>query len=171
MIGKWVKIFGVGFGPDTKVTFGGIAATTISLAGGGLLFAVAPAHSAGPADVAVHNPGGLDATLAGAYTYLPVTLTVTPSAVNPGGAVTVSWTAPGAGQFSGDWIGLYKVGDPNDVYISYEYTGGTSSGSHRFVLPLQPGWYEFRYLPDDGYYDAARSNPITVILVAGGSLH
>jgi hypothetical protein len=166
--GKWVKIFGVGFGPDTKVTFGGIAATTIRLAGGGLLFAVAPAHNAGAADVAVQNPGGPEATLVGAYTYLPVTVTATPTVVSPGATVTVSWTAPG-GQFSGDWIGLYKVGDPNDVYISYEYTGGTSSGSHIFVLPLQPGSYEFRYLPDDGYYDAARSSPITVVMVVGGS--
>jgi hypothetical protein len=85
--------------------------------------------------------------------------------VSPGGDLIVTWTVPG--QYWYDWIGLYKVGDPNGSYISYEYTNGTSSGTVRFRAPLEPGWYEFRYLTNDDYYDAARTLPITVI---GGSL-
>jgi IPT/TIG domain-containing protein len=166
IIGKWVRIFGVGFSLDTTVTFGGTAATEIIVESGGSIFAFAPAHNAGLVDVAVHNAGGLGATLAGAYTYLPVTVTAIATVVSPGGDVIVTWVAP-AGQSSWDWIGLFKVGEPNTNYLSYAYTGGTSSGSRKFVAPLQPGQYEFRYLPDDGYNDAARSSPITVV---GGSL-
>ena len=165
-IGNRVRIFGVGFQPDTQVTFGGVPATDIFVESGGSIFVVAPPHFAGPVDVAVQNPGGVGATFAQAYTYHPVTLTVTPAVVSPRGLLTVTWVAPPA-PFQGDWIGLYKVGDPNEAYLWYEYTGGTNLGSIQFFAPLQPGSYEFRYLPDDGYYDAARSVPITVI---GGSL-
>jgi IPT/TIG domain-containing protein len=159
-IARWVRIFGVGFTSDTKVTFGGVPATDILLQSGGSMFALAPPHSAGPVDIAVQNSGGL-AALAGAYTYQPITVSVTPSIVSPGGDLIVTWTVPG--QYWYDWIGLYKVGDPNGSYISYEYTNGTSSGSVRFRAPLEPGWYEFRYLTNDDYYDAARTLPITVI--------
>ena len=165
-IGEWVRIFGVGFSLDTTVTFGGTAATDIIVESGGSIFALAPAHNAGPVDVAVHNAGGLNATLAGAYTYHPVTVTAIATVVSPGGDLIVTWVAP-AGQSSLDWIGRFKVGEPNENYISYEYTGGLSSGSRGFVAPLEPGWYECRYLLDDAYNDAARSSPITVL---GGSL-
>jgi hypothetical protein len=161
-----VRIFGAGFPSDAKVTFGGVPAPVIYVENGGSILALAPPHTPGPVDVAVQNTSGLGATLAGAYTYHAVTLTVTPPVVSPGGDLIVTWVAP-AGRSQWDWIGLFNVGDPNDYYLSYEYTGGTSSGGVKFVAPLQPGQYEFRYLLDDGYHDAARSLPITVV---GGSL-
>ena len=58
-----------------------------------------------------------------ASSLLPVqssyTLTATPSQVSPGGQLAVSWTAP-TGRPSTDWIALYKVGDPNTVYSSWQ---------------------------------------------------
>ena len=86
---------------------------------------------------------------------------MTPSVVNPGGELTLTWTAP-SGQSEWDWVGLYRIGDPNTNMIWYEYTG-TSSGSRKFAAPTQPGQYEFRYLVDDDYNEAARSGPITVV--------
>jgi uncharacterized protein (DUF1800 family) len=43
-------------------------------------------------------------------------LTAGPSAVAPGGALTVTWTAPN-GSAADDWIGLFRVGEPrgNDI--------------------------------------------------------
>src|SRR5207237_944773 len=55
------------------------------------------------------------------------TLSASPSSVGPGGSVSVQWTAP-AGRPSTDWIGLYRVGDPNTLYLAYQYTGGTPAG-------------------------------------------
>lgn len=163
-IGKWVRIFGVGFLHDTEVTFGGTRATRVIVESLVSIFAVAPSHEMGAVDVTVRNTGGLEATVPGAFTYYPVTLTVTPTVVRPGGELTVSWTAP-AGQSEWDWVGLYKVGEPNTKMIFYEYTAA-SSGSRTFAAPAQPGQYEFRYLVDDDYNDAARAGPITVV---GGS--
>src|SRR5436190_173545 len=36
------------------------------------------------------------------------------------------------------------------------------TGSLSLRAPSDPGQYEFRYLPNDGYTDAARSNTVTV---------
>ena len=161
-IAKWVRIFGVGFLPGAKVTFGGIAATVTIRQSGGSILALAPAHNGGLVDIAVRNTDGLEATLAGAYTYHPVTMMATPTVVSSGVELIVTWTAPAVNSEL-DWIGLFRVGEPNENYISYQYTNGASSGSRKFVAPSLPGQYEFRYLPNDDYFDAARTGPITVV--------
>lgn len=162
LIGKWVRIDGFGFVRGASlVTFGDVRATQTFVESGTTVFAVAPAHEPGSVDVGVSNTGGPGAALPGAYTYFPVTLTATPSVVAPGGQLTVSWTAP-SGLSTLDWIGLFKIGEPNSNFITYEYAE-PRSGSLRFIAPMQPGQYEFRYLVDDEYNDAARSGPITVI--------
>jgi hypothetical protein len=71
------------------------------------------------------------------------------------------WVAPGR-RSSLDWIGLFRIGTPNASYQEawWWYTNG-ASGTRLFKAPAQPGEYEFRYLPDDGYIDVARS-PLTV---------
>jgi len=168
LIGKWVRIDGFGFVRGASiVTFGETRATETVFQGDTTIFAVAPAHEPGTVDVGVTNAGAPGATLPGAYTYYPVTLSVTPSVVAPGGQLTVSWTAP-SGLSALDWIGLYKIGDSNSHFITYEYAE-PRSGSRTFTAPMQPGQYEFRYLVDDEYNDAARSGPITVTAGAFGA--
>jgi glucose/arabinose dehydrogenase len=76
----------------------------------------------------------------------------------------VSWTAP-AGQSATDWIGIYRVGDPEAGFISYQYTGGAPSGSVQFTALSQAGQYEFRYFTNDSFTRVATSNTVTV----GGS--
>jgi hypothetical protein len=63
-----------------------------------------------------------------------------------------------------DWIALLKVGDSSRNYDSgwWDYTKGAASGTFTLSAPIQPGDYEFRYLPDDGYIDVARSTPVKV---------
>jgi hypothetical protein len=106
----------------------------------------------------------------GNHIYLGVTeaptyaLAASPSTVNPGQAITVTWTAP-SGQSALDWIGLYKVGDPDMGYSAWQHTGGTQSGNTTFTAPSQTGEYEFRYFLNNGYTKVATSNTVTV----GGS--
>ncbi|MDQ3665603.1 MAG: PQQ-dependent sugar dehydrogenase [Acidobacteriota bacterium] len=88
-------------------------------------------------------------------------LTASPSTVSSGETITVTWTAP-AGRPANDWIGLYRVGDPETSYISYQYTAGAASGSVPFTAPNQGGQYEFRYFTDDSYNKVASSNTVTV---------
>jgi hypothetical protein len=73
----------------------------------------------------------------------------------------VSWTAP-AGHASNDWVGLFKAGDPNTAYGWWSFTGTANSGSFTLTAPAAAGQYEFRYLPDNGYIDTARSAKVTV---------
>jgi Ca-activated chloride channel family protein len=77
------------------------------------------------------------------------------------GSLSVSWTAP-SGRPSSDWIGLFKVGDPNTLYAWWNYSGGSASGTLNLNAPTQAGSYEFRYLLAGGHTDAARSAPIQV---------
>jgi hypothetical protein len=54
------------------------------------------------------------------------------------------------------------VGVPNNDNGWWDYTGGKTSGTLTLSAPTQAGQYEFRYLPNDGYVDAARSGVVTV---------
>jgi hypothetical protein len=66
--GTQVTITGTGFVAGTAVTFGGAAATGITITSGTSLTAVTPAHAAGAVNVVVSNSNGT-ATLAGGFTY------------------------------------------------------------------------------------------------------
>ncbi|MGH9905337.1 MAG: hypothetical protein ACRD8U_07110, partial [Pyrinomonadaceae bacterium] len=85
------------------------------------------------------------------------TLTASPSSVAPAGSISVGWTAP-SGRPTTDWIGLYKVGDPNTSFLWWRYTQGAASGSFTLNAPTAAGTYEFRYLVNDGFTDVTRSN-------------
>jgi subtilisin family serine protease len=97
-------------------------------------------------------------TAAGAATY---SLSATPASVTAGAPVTVSWTAP-AGSSLYDWIALYPTGSPNNAFVTWQYTGGATSGSFVVSAPTNSGTYEFRYLLNNGYTDVVRSNIVTV---------
>ena len=97
------------------------------------------------------------------------TLTAAPANLNPGGALTVSWTAPG-GRPTNDWIALYPVGGANNAYVWYQYTGGTASGTFHLTAPATLGQYEFRYLLQNGYTVATSSNQVTINLTGSYTL-
>jgi hypothetical protein len=162
IIGKWLKVVGFGLVAGTKITFDGLQAS-IAGASGISLFALAPAHAAGPVDVVVTNPNGSSSTLAGGFTYQDVTVTASAAVVTAGAPVTVSWVAP-PGQSDGDWVGLFKAGETLERW--FVYTGGLVSGTRTLTVPADPGQYEFRYLVDDGYDVAARSGTVTVVAAA-----
>ena len=67
--GTLVTIAGSGFASGATVSFGGTAATEVTVSSGSLITAKTPAHAAGVADVKVTNPSGLSATLANGFSF------------------------------------------------------------------------------------------------------
>ena len=93
-----VTITGTGFLPGATVTVD-VVAMSVTVVNSTTITAIVRAHAAGHADVVVTNPGGSGGTLPAAFTYVFDELfTVTPSseAVDAGGQMSVSWTAPTA---------------------------------------------------------------------------
>jgi hypothetical protein len=91
----------------------------------------------------------------------PYTLSISSASVQPGAAISTTWTAP-AGSSGKDWVSLYPAGNSNTNFGAWIYTNGATSGTFNTTAPATPGTYEFRYLLNDGYTDAARSAPVTV---------
>ena len=56
------------------------------------------------------------------------TVAVSPVTILPGGAITVTWTAP-EGHSPDDWLALYELGAEDSDYIGYVYTDDGASGS------------------------------------------
>jgi hypothetical protein len=89
--------------------------------------------------------------------------------VAAGGELTVSFEAPaGRGcNGGGDWIAIYRVGDPDQTGarnghsdLWYDHVCGATSGTWKLAAPMQPGVYEFRFMVGDAA--VARSNSIAV---------
>jgi hypothetical protein len=159
--GTDVTIVGTGFLTGATVTLGGVRAD-VRLVTGTSISATAPEHADGLVDVVVTNPGGQSGTMVEAFRYQAAELTASPALVTAGSTITVSWLVRVLGF--DDWIGIFRVGEPNTSYLNYKYVGG-ASGTVTFPAPSAPGQYEFRYLPNDGYNDIARSNIVTVTAV------
>jgi IPT/TIG domain len=156
-----VMISGTGFLAGATVTVE-VMAMSVTVVSSTTITAVIPAHSVGQADVVVTNPSGSAGTLSAGFTYSfdePFALTPSTNAVDAGGQMSVSWTAPGAQ--AGDWIAVFPVGGSYDDDW-WGPTSGATSGTHILNAPTRPGQYEFRYLLVGGFVDAARSSPVTV---------
>jgi hypothetical protein len=95
--GTVVTIAGSNFASGATVSFGGSPASSVSFLDASQLKATTPPHAAGSVNVAVTNPDGANAVLAGGFTFGTVSLTV--SGVSPisgpaagGTTVTISGT-------------------------------------------------------------------------------
>ena len=158
-----MQIAGSGFRPGVTVTFG-VTLSAVRFISGQQIVATAPIATAGAVDVIVVNPDGARALLPRAFTYEAVplpTLDVSATTVAPAGVLSVTWRTTIAGGL--DWIGFFEVGSPTqDTSGWWDYTGGTTSGTLTLNAPMRAGRYEFRFLPDDGYTDVARSSVVTV---------
>lgn len=103
--GEQVTITGTGFGPDSTVTFGGVAAT-VAVEAPTTLVVTAPAHAAGPVDVVVTTQG--QASAPATYTYEKVATSLAlagPVGSTVAGAAaaftaTVTGTTPPTGSVS-----------------------------------------------------------------------
>jgi hypothetical protein len=156
-----VMISGTGFLAGATVMVDAMA-LSVTVVNSTTITAIAPARAAGPADVVVTNPSGSSGTLTAAFTYSfeePFTVTPSTDAVDAGGQMSVSWTAP-RGQ-PRDWLAVFRVGGSYDDDW-WGDTNGATSGTLTLTAPTRPGLYEFRYLFDGGFLALARSSPVTV---------
>src|SRR5204863_2154972 len=100
--GTSVTITGTAFQSGASVTFGGAAATNISVVSSTTITATTAAHAAGAVNVVVTNTDGQSGTLSNGFTYsagAPALTSVSPnSGTTAGGsAITVTGTNFGSG--------------------------------------------------------------------------
>ena len=99
--GTEVTITGTDFVSGATVTFGGIAATSLTFDAATQLRATTPAHGVAVVDVVVTNPDAQMDTAVGAYGYVaapaPTVSAVAPTAGTTGGGSTVTLTGTGFG--------------------------------------------------------------------------
>ena len=100
----------------------------------------------------------------------PASVTVSPTTVNPSGAITVT-VANGAG-YAGDWIGLFTTGAPDSTYLAWQFLNGTTtqpatgktSATLQVVAPTAAGTYNVRLFANNGEsIRVATSGTITVV--------
>jgi hypothetical protein len=89
-----------------------------------------------------------------------------PTTIIAGRSTTVSWTSI-VSPTPKDWIGLYaSPGAADTAFLVFQYTDGTSNGSHeQFLVPYgtAPGTtYQFRLFSNDGFTQLASSAAITI---------
>ncbi|HEY5516346.1 MAG TPA: IPT/TIG domain-containing protein, partial [Pengzhenrongella sp.] len=92
--GTTVTITGAGFRAGATVTFGGTAATSVTVVNATTMTVATPAHSAGTADVVVTNNDAQTGTLAGGFTFYaaPTATAVSPVSGPAAGGTTVTIT-------------------------------------------------------------------------------
>lgn len=121
--GTAVTITGTGFQPNAAVTFGGTAATNVTVNGDGTqITATTPAHAVGKVDVVVTNPDGQHVTLTNGFEYVipaPAITNISPNSGKVGAGTTVTITGtdfqPGATVRFGDR-------DARDVHVESSTT-------------------------------------------------
>jgi Ca-activated chloride channel homolog len=164
VIGDTVKVSGTGFAQGSTVMLGEELARVTSISSG-VLLAIAPPHPPGEVDVTVTNRDGDRATLPHGYAYDLVTLKASTDTIAAGSeTLTVSWIAP-PGRPLLDWIALIKVGESTVTTYEkgwWDYTKGIAAGAMTLRAPGEPGRYEFRYMIDDGFVEAAKSGAVIV---------
>jgi len=94
--GETVTLTGTGFVAGATVSFGGLAATNVTVVNGTTLTAITPAHGAGVVDVSVVS-SGVTVTLVQAYTYgniAPQPIRAPAGTPKPGGVSVQPGTKP-----------------------------------------------------------------------------
>lgn len=69
--------------------------------------------------------------------------------------ITISYS--GASGVGGSWIGLYRVGDGDLNYLSYQYINESQSGTLTFTGLEETGHFNFRLFSGNGYDKIATS--------------
>jgi hypothetical protein len=142
----YTEVFGTGFKPGVRLTFGGVDAPA-SFRQGSLVVTNPPWREPGTVDVVVTNPDGSSVTLAAGFTYKAATVEVSKADVRAGESLVVTWSGPpDPSDFSPpDVIGLYAVDDPSNTALWTRTSGVGDRFSAEFEAPPRPGVYEVRY--------------------------
>ena len=114
--GTTVRILGSGFQSGANVTFGGIAATSVTLVSATEIQAVSPVSPAGTVSIAVNNTDSQSASLASAFTYFHT--------------VTLSWTNSSSGASGFNVYRSSTSGGPYSRLNSTLLSGTSFSDAH-----------------------------------------
>ena len=170
--GSQVTIVGGCFRPGATATFGGSAASAITVVSATAITATTPAHAAGPVTVVVTNPALSPATLANAYTYgatgffslSPCRVVDTRSATAPLGGPALAAGADRTFTVRG------ACGIPTSagaISVNVTVTQGTAAGD----LRLRPGGTPLPLVSTINYgAGQTRANNATVLLGPGGTV-
>jgi IPT/TIG domain len=128
--GTAVTLTGTNFASGATVTFGGTAATNVTVSNSTTITATTPAHAAGAVTVTVTNSNGLSGSLASGFTYIaPPTVTgVSPSSGTTAGGTAVTIT--GTNFAAGATVTFGIAAATNVVVVSAtQITATTPAGS------------------------------------------
>jgi hypothetical protein len=114
--GTTVTILGSGFESGASVTFGGSAATSVTLVSSTQIQAVSPVSAAGTVSIAVTNPDSQSTTLASAFTYFHT--------------VTLSWEGGSSGASGFNVYRSSTSGGPYNRLNSNLLSGTSFSDDH-----------------------------------------
>jgi hypothetical protein len=98
----------------------------------------------------------------------PAALTVVDPLVQVGTQLYVSWSGV-EHPSTNDWIGLFKVGDPDSATVSRQLTGGGPQGSLYVTMPTTAGSYEARLFLNNGTSASATSSTVWGVKLAAAS--
>ena len=165
----WVGLFPVGYPDGSYIAWrytNGAASSSVPLT---VPLSAAPGsynvrlfHMSGNVSIATSAPITVNAPAA-------PTISATPTPINPGDALTVTWST--SVPTAGDWIGLFKENFPDGSYIAWRYTTGATSGSVPLTVPASAaaGTYNVRLFLNSGNTSVATSAAITVNALASGA--
>ncbi len=177
--GTQVTIYGTGFLLANSVTFGGVAATNVTVVNNTTIIATSPAHAAGAVNVIVTTPVGSSTSVAASqFTYVaansvPVIDTMTPRSGPTGGGTTVVFQGLGlqtVDQITFDGVAGTNLTILNNTTASV-VTPAHAAGGIAVLLRNSQGTsssYLFTYVPLSGLPTVAGLTP-NVGPVAGGT--
>lgn len=142
--GQSVSITGYNFQSGATVSFGGSAATNVTLVSSNIITCTTPAHAIGTVDVAVSS-GGTTATLKGGYTYIasgPAAPTNVVAAATSTTSVHVSWTASAGADSYQVYRGASLAGTVNTSAggtITFDDNGAAAATSYLYKVIAYTG--------------------------------
>jgi hypothetical protein len=170
--GTAVSITGTNFAAGASVTFGGTAATNITVVSSNSISATTPAHAAGAVSVVVTNTGGQSGTLTSGFTYIapaPTVSSVSPNSgsTNGGTAVTITGTNFAGGAtvtFGGTAATNVTVASSTSITAT---TPAHAAGAVNVVVTNTGG--QSGTLSSGFTYTSSTSTPISFVQVAAAT--
>lgn len=98
-----------------------------------------------------------------------------PTAASAAAGTIASVAVSGGPANAGDWIGMFAVGAADTRYLAWQYLNGSTSppasgfgaATLDFLLPTNPGSYEFRLFANNTY--ARLTTSTTIVVAASGA--
>ena len=142
--GTTIALSGTGFVSGASITFGGVAATSVTYTSATAITATAPTHDAGFVDIVVTNADGQSTTLTGAFQYANLAAThlavALPASTNAGAPINITVTALDASEnVATSYTGTIHVTVTDAqaaIPANYTFTTGTGNDNGVHIIPL-----------------------------------